>query len=138
MKALGQQFRLRVFWGNAIFSLGILWGLSNLVYCPIAALTSIVGSSWLEVAVIIAGGALSFCASIGAFYRRRLASQTLVWGGLVLLLVAICGQAISEQFSAHGIVNLFLLFLAGLVAISLGLFGCITERKGWPPLREGR
>ena len=138
MKELDQQFRLRVFWGNAIFSLGVIWGLSNLVYCPIAALTSIVGSSWLEVAVIIAGGSLSFCASVGAFYRRRLASQTLLVGGPVLLLVAIAGQEFPRQYGAHGIINLFLLFLAGLVALSLGLFGFITDRKGWPPLREVR
>lgn len=134
MSDSGQQFRLRQFWGAAIFSLGILWGCANLAYFPIAALTSIVGSSWFEVFLIAAGGALTFCASIGAFYRRRLSSRLLLAGGIVLLVLAFFGQT-STHDSSHGIMNLLLLYLAGAVAIALGLFGAITDSKGWPPLR---
>jgi hypothetical protein len=134
MRDYEQRLRLQRFWGIAIFSLGTFWGLANLVYCPVAALTSIVGSSYFEVVVIFAGGALSFFASIGAFYRRRLASQFLAAGGAVLLLLAVIGQA-SPGDSTHGSANLFLLFLAGGVALALGVFGGITERKRWPPLR---
>ncbi len=134
MKTKDQQLRLQRFWGIAIFSLGILWGFSNLAYSPITALTSIAGSSWFEVIVILAGGLLTFCASIGAFYQRRLASRALLSGGILLLLIAIAGQASFPQ-DTHGPVNLLLLFLSGTVAISLGIFGGITERKGWPPLR---
>ncbi len=135
MKDREQQLRLQQFWGTAIFSLGVLWGVANLVYCPIAALTSIVGSSWFEVFVIAAGGALSFCASVGAFYRRRLASRVLLAGGIVLLLLAIAGQAATQE-STRGPINLLLLFLAGIVAIALGAFGVITEWKDWPALRR--
>lgn len=137
MKDRDQQRRLQRFWGTAIFSLGIFWGCANVVYSPIAALTSIVGSSWFEVIVIVAGGLLSFSGSIVAFYRRRLASRLLLSGGFILLLVAIVEKAFFHQ-GTHGLANLLLLFLSGAVAISLGLFGVITERKGWPPLREGR
>jgi hypothetical protein len=132
-----QQFRLQRFWGATIFSLGVLWGFSSLAYSPITALTSIVGSSWFEVCVILAGGLLTFSASIGAFYRRSFASRVLLSGGSILLLVALVGQAFFSQ-DTHGPVNLLLLFLSGPVAISLGIFGEITERKGWPPLRGGR
>lgn len=135
MKDREQQLRLQQFWGTAIFSLGVLWGTANLVYCPIAVLTSIVGSSWFEVLLIAAGGALTFCASIGAFYRRRLASRVLLAGGVVLLLLAIAAQVVTHD-STRGPINLLLLFLAGIVAIALGGFGVITEWKGWPALRD--
>ncbi len=135
MKDADQQVRLRRFWGAAIFSLGTLWGFSNVIYFPIAALTSIIGSSWLEVFVIFAGGILTFSASIAAFYRRRIASRFLLAGGVVLLVFAIGGQFVSP-LKTHGIPNLLLLFLSGAVAIALGLFGAITDRKGWPTLRD--
>ncbi|HTU51286.1 MAG TPA: hypothetical protein VMF56_11860 [Acidobacteriaceae bacterium] len=135
MKDADQQVRLRRFWGATIFSLGILWGFSNVIYFPVAALTSIVGSSWLEVFIILAGGVLTFTASILAFYQRRIASRFLVAGGIVLLGVAIGGQFVLP-LSTRGIPNLLLLFLSGAVAISLGLFGAITEQKGWPTLRD--
>ena len=134
MRNADQQLRLQRFWGNAIFSIGVLWGLANLVYCPIAALTSIVGSSYFEVFIIFAGGALTFCASIGAFYNRRLASRLMLVGGIVLLLLAVLGQARAAD-NTHGPANLLLLFASGAVAISLGVFGEIAERKGWPALR---
>lgn len=135
MKDADQQVRLRRFWGAAIFSLGTLWGFSNIIYFPVAALTSIVGSSWLEVFMILAGGLLTFTGSIAAFYQRRIASRFLLAGGIILLVFAICGQFVLP-LSTRGIPNLLLLFLAGAVAVSLGLFGAITERKGWPTLRD--
>jgi hypothetical protein len=135
MKDADQQVRLRRFWGAAIFSIGTLWGLANCVYFPIAALTSIVGSSWLEVFIILAGGGLTFMASIAAFYQRRIASRFLVAGGVFLLVFAIGGQIV-VPLNTRGIPNLVLLFLSGAVAISLGLFGAITDRKGWPSLRD--
>jgi hypothetical protein len=129
-----QQVRLRRFWGAAIFSLGTLWGFSSIIYFPVAALTSIVGSSWLEVFIIFAGGLLTFTASIAAFYQRRIASRFLLAGGMILLAFAIGGQFLLP-LNTRGIPNLLLLFLSGAVAISLGLFGAITDRKGWPSLR---
>ncbi len=135
MKNADQQVRLRRFWGVAIFSLGTLWGIANCVYFPIAALTSIVGSSWLEVFIIFAGGALTFIASIAAFYRRRIASRFLLAGGVILLAFAVGGQYVLP-LNTRGVLNLLLLFLSGAVAISLGLFGAMTERKGWPSLRD--
>ncbi len=135
MKDADQQVRLRRFWGAAIFSIGTLWGLANCVYFPVAALTSLVGSSWLEVFIIFAGGVLTFCGSILAFYRRRLASRFLLIGGLLLLAFAIGGQFV-QPLNTRGIPNLLLLFLAGAAATSLGLFGAITDRKGWPTLRD--
>lgn len=135
MKDADQQVRLHRFWGAAIFSLGTLWGLANCVYFPIAALTSIVGSSWLEVFIVLAGGALTFTASIAAFYQRRIASRFLLAGGVLLLAFAIGGQFILP-FNTRGIPNLLLLFLSGVVAISLGVFGAITDRRGWPTLRD--
>lgn len=135
MKDANQQFRLRRFWGAAIFSLGTLWGFSNIIYFPVAALTSIVGSSWLEVFIIFAGGVLTFTASILAFYHRPIASRLLLSGGFFLLLFAIGGQFI-HPLSTRGILNLLLLFLSGAVAVVLGLFGVITDRKGWPTLRD--
>ncbi len=137
MKTSDQQFRLRRFWGTAIFSLGVLWGISNLVYSPIAALTSIAGSSWLEVAVILAGGFLTFCASVGAFYRRGLASAVLLYGGVLLLLIAIAARG-GLHSGPSGILNDLLLFLSGGVAIALGIFGSLTHRKGWPSLRASQ
>lgn len=134
MRDKDQQFRLRRFWGTTAFSLGVLWGMANLIYLPVAALTSIVGSSWLEVAVIFAGGLLSFTGSGGAFIRRRLASFALLTGGIFLLLLAIAGQSVLPD-NTHGAINLFLLYLAGAVPVGLAVFGMITERKGWPPLR---
>jgi len=135
MKDADQQVRLRRFWGAAIFSLGTLWGIANCVYFPVAALTSIVGSSWLEVFIIFAGGVLTFIASVAAFYQRRIASRFLLAGGIILLIFAIGGQIVLP-LSTRGLPNLLLLFLSGVVAISLGLFGAITDRKGWPPLRD--
>ena len=135
MKNADQQVRLRRFWGVAIFSLGTLWGLANCVYFPIAALTSIIGSSWLEVFIILAGGALTFAASVLAFFHRRIASLFLLCGGAILLLLAISGQY-APAVSTSGIPNLILLFLSGAVAVSLGVFGAITDRKGWPSLRN--
>ena len=130
-----QQFRLQRFWGDTIFSLGVLWGTANLVYCPIAALTSIAGSTWFEVFIILVGGLLTLSGSIGAFRRRRPASRALFAGGILLLVLAIGGQTFLQE-TTHGVPNLLLLFLSGAVAVSLGLFGGITERKGWPALRE--
>lgn len=130
-----QQFRLRLFWGHAVFSLGTLWGVANIVYCPVTAMTSIVGSSWLEVVIVLAGGLITTAASIRAFYRRLAASQTLVFGGAVLLLAAFAGQYSVPDFGTHGVINLALLFLAGAIPLCVGLFGWITCRKGWPALR---
>jgi hypothetical protein len=135
MKDADQQVRLRRFWGAAIFSLGTLWGLANCVYFPIAALTSIVGSSWLEVFIILAGGTLTSIASVAAFYQRRIASRFLIAGGILLLFFAIGGQ-FALPLNTRGIPNLLLLFLAGGVAIGLGASGAITEQKGWPALRD--
>jgi hypothetical protein len=129
-----QQRRLQRFWGEAIFCLGALWGFANLVYWPVAALTSIAGSSWFEGCVIAAGGVLSFCGSTGAFYRRRFASRVLLAGGIALLLLAILGK-ISFPNDTRGYVNLALLFFSGITPIALGIFGLVTGRKGWPPLR---
>ena len=135
MKNADQQIRLRRFWGEAIFSLGTLWGLANCVYFPIAALTSIVGSSWLEVFIILAGGMLTFTVSILAFYQRRIAARLLLAGGVFLLAFAIGGQLILP-LSTRGIPNLLLLFLSGAMAIFLGVFGEITDRRDWPSLRD--
>ncbi len=135
MKDAEQQARLRRFWGAAIFSIGILWGISNIVYCPVAALTSIVGSSWLEVFIILIGGFLTFTASILAFYDRRRASILLMSGGSFLLILAICGQLLLRT-TTHGVINLLLLFLAGGAALALGIFGAIIDRKRWPTLRD--
>jgi hypothetical protein len=135
MKDADQEVRLRRFWGAAVFSLGTLWGLANCVYFPVAALTSIVGSSWLEVFIILAGGALTFTASIAAFFQRRIASRLLIAGGILLLVFAIGGQFVIP-LNTRGIPNLLLLFLSGAVAVGLGAFGAITEQKGWPALRE--
>jgi hypothetical protein len=129
-----QQSRLQRFWGGAIFCLGALWGFANLVYWPVAALTSIAGSSWFEVGVIAAGGALSFCGSTGAFYRRSFASQWLLAGGIALLLLAILGQVMLSG-DTRGLINLGLLFFSGMIPIALGIFGLVTARKSWPPLR---
>ena len=79
MKDADQQVRLRRFWGAAIFSLGTLWGIANCVYFPIAALTSIVGSSWLEVFVILAGGILTFIASIAACFAYEIFFAHPLW-----------------------------------------------------------
>ena len=130
-----QQYRLQRFWGVTVFSLGILWGLACLVYFPIAALTSIRGSSWLEVGVVLTAGIVTFAASIGAFYRRRPASTVLVLVGVVLLATAILGQHLPRQ-DASGPINVLLLFLSGGVMLPLGIFGWATERKGWPSLRD--
>ncbi len=135
MKDTDQQVRLRRFWGAAIFSLGTLWGIANCFYFPVAALTSIVGSSWLEVFIIFSGGVLTFIASIAAFYQRRIASRFLLAGGVVLLAFAVGGQFVLP-LNTRGVPNLLLLFLSGAVAISLGLFGAITDRRGWPVLRD--
>jgi hypothetical protein len=135
MKDADQEVRLRRFWGAAVFSLGTLWGLANCVYFPVAALTSIVGSSWLEVFIILAGGALTFTASIAAFFQRRIASRLLIAGGILLLVFAIGGQFVIP-LNTRGIPNLLLLFLSGAVAVGLGAFGAITEQKGWPALRD--
>jgi fatty-acid desaturase len=135
MKNSDQQVRLQRFWGEAIFSLGTLWGLANCVYFPIAALTSIVGSSWLEVFIILAGGVLTFTVSILAFYHRRIAARLLLAGGIFLFAFAIGGQLILP-LSTRGIPNLLLLFLSGAMAIFLGVFGEITDRRGWPSLRD--
>jgi hypothetical protein len=135
MKEKDQQIRLQHFWGTAIFSLGVLWGFANIIYSPVAALTTVVGSSWLEVFIVLAGGFLCFASSILAFYRRRIASRFLLTGGFILLAFAICGQLILP-LNTHGIPNLLLLFLSSAVAIALGLFGAITDRKGWPSLRD--
>lgn len=134
MADFDQQLRLRQFWGVTIFSLGILWGLASLIYFPIAVVTSVVGSSWFEGGVILLGGFLTFGASIAAFYRRRLASRLLLLGGLALLGIAIAGQHILRD-DTRGILNLSLLFLSGGVAIALGLFGVVTDSRGWPQLR---
>ena len=135
MKDPEQEYRLQRFWGVPVFSLGILWGIASLVYFPIAALTSIRGSSWLEVGVILTGGVATLAASAGAFYQRRTASIALVSISVVLLLVAIGGQLLSQQ-KTFGPINLLLLFLSGMVMLALGIFGWITERRGWPVLRD--
>lgn len=134
MKSQKQQLQLQQFWGVAVFSLGVLWGAANLVYFPIAAITSVAGSSWFEGIIILAGGLLTFCASIGAFYRRLFAAWILLLGGATLVIAAGVGQSILQ--STRGAVNLLLLFLSGSVAICLGLFGSIAEYKKWPVLRE--
>ena len=135
MKTTEQLLRLRCFWGATIFALGIFWGLANIVYCPIAALTSIVGSSWPEVFLILLGGLLTFIASIRAFYRRRSASLVLFLGGLLLLALAIAAHLLLPSH-AHGIINLCLLYMAGGIPFALGLFGAITDYLGWPTPRE--
>src|SRR6185437_13685081 len=134
MKVNDQQLRLRQFWGITVFSLGVFWGTANLVYYPVAALTSVRGSSWFEGIIILFGGLLTFCASIGAFYRRGFAACILLVGGLLLLVAVVIGQKILQ--STHGIINVLLLYCSGGTAFLLGLFGEITERKRWPRLRE--
>lgn len=135
MKDADQLFRLRRFWGATVFSLGIFWGFSSLVYFPMAALTSVKGSSWLEVAVVLMGGIGIFIASVSAFFNRRIASSLLLVLGPVLLAIATGGQFFSGQ-NVYGALNLLLLFLSGAVALGLGIFGWTTERKGWPTLRD--
>lgn len=137
MKDPEQEYRLQRFWGVTVFSLGILWGMASLIYFPIAALTSIRGSSWLEVGVILTGGIITLAASAGAFFQRRFASMVLMSMGLPLLAIAIGGQFIS-QLSPSGVINVALMVLSGGVMFGLGVFGWTTERKGWPVLREPR
>lgn len=129
-----QQAALHLFWGRTAFVSGIFWGLANIVYSPVAALTSIPGSSWPEVYLCAAGGFLTLAGSAGAFYRRKPACLLLLAGGIVLLFLAFAAQA-SGRLAAHGLVNLVLLFLAGAVAAALGVYGLRAEAKGWPPLR---
>src|SRR6185437_2621562 len=107
MKVNDQQLRLRQFWGITVFSLGVFWGTANLVYYPVAAVTSVAGSSWFEGIIILAGGLLTFCASIGAFYRRLFAARMLLLVGATLLIAAGIGQSILQ--STQGAVNLLLL-----------------------------
>lgn len=134
MQDTDQQFRLRKFWSTTVFSLGVLWGVANLIYWPVAALTSIVGSTWLEVAVIFAGGLLTLAGAGAAFIRFRMACVALLSGGVILLLLGIAGQVVLPT-KTHGLLNLFLLYLAGAVPVTLGVFGTVTQSKGWPSLR---
>lgn len=135
MADMDQRYRLRQFWSVVIFSLGVFWGLASLIYFPIAAVTSVKGSSWFEGGIILLGGVLTFGGSIAAFYRRRRASLLLLMGGVVLLFAAIAGQHILQD-DTRGILNLVLLFLSGSVAAALGLFGVITDARKWPALRN--
>lgn len=132
-----RAMRLRRFWEVAIFSFGILWGISNIVYIPVAVLTTVHGSSWLEVWVDLAGGFLVLVCSIVAFYRRASASILLLIGGAIALTAAILGPKLITE-AATGSGNILLLFMPGIAAILLGLFGIVTDRNHWPPLRGTR
>ncbi|HEX4021892.1 MAG TPA: hypothetical protein VHX63_12140 [Acidobacteriaceae bacterium] len=128
------QLRLRRFWGVTFFSLGILWGFSSLVYVPVAVLTTVRGSSYPEVFIIVGGGLLVFFASIWAFYRKRAAAILLLVGGIFLLAAAAVSITVPRAQSSNAI-NLLLTSSSGVVACLLGLFGWITDVRGWPKLR---
>ena len=129
------QLRLRRFWGATVFSLGVLWGFSSLVYVPIAVMTTVRGSSYPEVFIIVFGGLLVFLGSIRAFYHRRGASIVLLVGGVVLLAAAVVSVTVPGAHSSNAI-NLLLTVSSGAAACLLGLFGLITGALGWPALRS--
>ena len=129
------QRRLRHFWGVTVFSLGILWGFSSLVYTPIVVLTSALGGSVAEVVLIFLGGLVVFLASIRALYRRRAASYILLVGGFVLLAVALALPYLPVA-QTSGAANRLLTLSSGIVAVFLGAFGAITDARGWPKLRD--
>lgn len=135
MKDEQQKIRLQKFWGMTIFSLGVLWGVCNLVYLPIAVVTSISGSSWLEGFVIVAAGLLTLAASAGAFYNRRLSSRILLAGGIGILVAVIVGLTDFPR-DTQGALNRWLMMQAGVAPILLGVFGEIIEGKRWPNLRN--
>ena len=128
------QLRLRRFWGATFFSLGVLWGFSSLVYIPIAVMTTVRGSTYPEVFIIVFGGLLVFLASIRAFYRRRAASILLLSGGILLLAAAGISLVMPGAHIGSS-VNLLLTISSSAVACLLGLFGWITDACGWPTLR---
>lgn len=128
------QQRLRRFWGLTFFSLGILWGFGGLVYIPVAVLTSLRGGSVAEVVLIVSGGVLIFPASILALYRRRPASILLLLGGILLLGIAAALPWLPFA-QTFGAANRLLTLSSGMVATALGLFGVITEARGWTQLR---
>ena len=128
------QLRLRRFWSATAFSMGILWGFAGLVYIPIAVMTTVSGSSYPEVFIIVFGGLLVFLASIRAFYRRRVASMILIAGGVFLLAAAAASHFIPVA-QASSTINLLLTISSGVVACVLGIFGWITDVRGWPTLR---
>ncbi len=129
------QRRLRHFWGVMVFSLGILWGFSSLVYTPIVVLTSARGGTLSEVVLIFLGGLLVFLASIRALYRRRAASFLLLVGGSVLLAAALALQYLPVA-QTSGAANRLLTLSSGILAVFLGAFGWITDARGWPVLRD--
>ncbi len=135
MKDEQQKTRLQKFWGTTVFSLGVLWGVCNLVYLPIAAVTSIPGSSWLEGSLVVAAGVVTFAASAGAFYRRRISSRILLVTGIGILVTALVSFIDFPQ-DANGAVNRLLMIQAGAAPIFLGIFGEIIEKRRWPNLSD--
>jgi FtsH-binding integral membrane protein len=129
------QQQLQRFWGRVAFALGILWGFANLIYVPVVVLTTLRGGSVAEVILIACGGMLLFWSSIRAFFHRKGASLVLLVGGVFFLAVGLLLPLLPVAHTT-GLDHRILVLAAAVAALALAGFGLVTERLGWPPLRD--
>lgn len=124
---------LRRFWGRVVFALGMLAGMFPMAVPPLAVSSLGEQTAMLEVLALIGFSVTVLPASVLAFWRRRSASVWLLLIGVMAAALviteqrALAGRSIAPDYGSD---YLF------LIPLALGVFGILTEWKGWPPLLD--
>jgi hypothetical protein len=129
---------LRRFWGRVVFALGMGVGMLPFAVPPGAISTLGQHDAALEVVALIVFSVTVLPASVVAFWHRRTASLWLLLAGVATAVLVIAEQ--HALAATRGIAPDFFSDYLFVGPLGLGLFGIVSEWKGWPPLldRSGR
>ncbi len=130
-----EREELRRFWGRVVFVVGMLAGMAPMAVPPLAVSSLGEQTAMLEVLALIVFSISVLPASVLAFWHRREAAAWLLLAGVATAVLVLTEQhvlALRGIAPDYGSDYLFVL------PLGLGIFGMLTEWRGWPRLVERR
>jgi hypothetical protein len=130
-----ERLELRRFWGRVVFVLGMIAGMTPMAVPPLAISSLGQHTAMLEVLALIVFSVSVLPASVLTFWRRREAAAWLLLAGVASAVLVLTEQHV---LSARGNAADWGSDYLFVIPLALGIFGILTEWKGWPPLLERR
>lgn len=130
-----EREELRRFWGRVVFVAGMLAGMTPMAVPPLALSSLGQQTAMLEALALIVFSVSVLPASILAFWRRREAAAWLLLAGVAAAVLVLTEQHV---LAARGIARDYGSDYLFVLPLGLGIFGMLTEWKGWPRLLERR
>lgn len=130
-----EKQEMRRFWGRVVFVVGMVAGMTPMAVPPLGIDRLGQHTAALEVLALIVFSVSVLPASALAFWRRREAAAWLLMAGAAAAALVLTEQHV---FSTRGIAPDWGSDYLFVIPLALGIFGVLTEWRGWPRLVDRR